>query len=506
MKHICAVLMSGVMCVAMFAGCAAGPQAIREPWPSGPRAVPKEIKEESALAARDREDLVEYFEKKAPEKPAVKPIMPRYNPLEDRIVSFSMVSEDLQTVLYSLARSVGMNLILDPGITDNGPKVTLTFQNVPASTVLKEILKTYDLCYEIDRNVIRIRPFQERTFKLDFLDTSISTDFDVGGDVFGASQTESATGLSGSFKLSGKGASKPNVYDLIDEMVRKLKTPEGKYSLNRVAGALYMKDRPGVVAAVARMINRLKTVLSRQILIEARIIEVSLSDEYSYGIDWNLLRGQVSGATKLTEISWSLGRVLAFSGVSRAFTMDAAVDALRTFGHTKIVSNPSIRCKNGRPAVISVGTSVTYKKEVSVTITSTSGEIQNTADVNVSTVFDGLIVGVIPFVDEHGKVTLLINPIKSDVDPDSIEPVKVDDRSGRSISLPRVGIKEISTTISLRNGDVVFLGGLIDRNKQRIDKGVPVLSAVPVVGYLFKNQGYRDETRELVIVLSVKVV
>ena len=489
-----------------LAGCTMGPQSLREPKPPGAQIVPENIKEEARSANRDRKDLIGYFDKKVTRELEVEPLMPKYDPLEDHRVSFSMVDEDLELVLYSLAQSVGMNLIMDPGATKEKHVVTLNFQDVSAATVLREILKVYDLYYEVDQNVIRIKPYQEKTFKLNFLDTNVSVGFDVGGDVLGASETESSGGLSGNFKLTGKGASKSNVYDFIEEMVQKLRSQDGKYSLNRIAGTLYIKDRPGVIAAVSRMINHLKEVLARQILIEARIIEVSLSDNYSYGIDWEMLRREVSGVTKLNQAAWSLGTGLVLSGVSSAFNIDAAIDALKTFGHTRIVSNPTIRCKNGKPAVISVGTSITYKKDVSVTTTSVGNENQNTTEVEVSTVFDGLILGVIPFIDEDGGVTLMINPIKSDVDPDSIEPVQVDARANESISLPRVGIKEISTTISLHSGDVVFLGGLIDRHKQKVKKGVPFLSSIPLLGYLFKNEGYRNETRELVIVLSVKQV
>ncbi|MBW1730361.1 MAG: pilus (MSHA type) biogenesis protein MshL [Deltaproteobacteria bacterium] len=492
--------------VFFLAGCSMGPHSMREPKPPTAKVVPKNIKEESKSADKDRQALVDYFEKKALKELEVEPVMPKYDPLEDHIVSFSMIDEDLQLVLYSLAQSVGMNLIMDPSITKEKHLVTLNFQNVTAATVLRELLNTYDLYYEIDQNVIRIRPYQERFFKVNFLDTNLSVNFDVGGDVLGASENETVGGLSGNFKLSGTGANKSNAYDLLEQMIQKLLSPGGKYSLNRISGTLYVKDTPTVIAAVSRMVNHLKDVLARQVLIEARIIEVTLSDNYSYGIDWDLLRREVSGVTKLNEASWALGRGLVLSGVSRAFTIDVAIDALKTFGHTRIVSNPSIRSKNGKPAVISVGTSITYKKDVSVTTTTVGNENQSTTEVEVSTVFDGLILGVIPFIGEDGKITLLINPIKSDVDPDSIEPVPVSDRSTESISLPKVGIKEMSSTISLNSGDVVFLGGLIDRHKQKITKGVPFLSSIPLLGYFFKNESFRNETRELVIVLSVKTV
>ncbi len=504
MKRILAVIF-GIVLLAL-SSCAPGPQSVRDPKPPTAKVLPKQVKEEYRWTDKDSKKLLRDLEKRAQKNLEVQPVMPVYDPLEDHIVSFSMINEDLQLILYSLAQSVGMNIIIDPEITKEKHLVTLNFQSVSAATVLKEVLKTYDYYYEIDQNVIRVKPFQERYFKLNFLDDNINVNFDIGGDVFGASENETAGGLSGNFKLSGTGSNKPNIYDLVDRMLQKLVSPDGRYSLNRISGTLYVKDRPQVIGAVSRMIHHLKEVLSRQILIQARIIEVALADNYMYGIDWDLLRREVSGVTKLNRTSWALERGLIISGVSGAFTIDMAIKALKTFGQTRTISNPSLRSKNGRPAVISVGTSITYKKDISVITTTIGNENQLSTDVEVSTVFDGLILGVIPFIDDDGKITLLINPIKSDVDPESIEPIPVTDNSMESISLPKVGIKEISTTITLNDGDVVFLGGLIDRRKQKVTKGVPFLSSIPLIGYLFKNEAYRNETRELVIVLSVRIV
>jgi MSHA type pilus biogenesis protein MshL len=271
-----------------------------------------------------------------------------------------------------------------------------------------------------------------------------------------------------------------------------------------MAGSLYVKDSPQVIRSVARLIQHFKEMLGRQIQIEARIIEVALADEYQYGIDWAALRNLSSGATLLNSASWSLGDGLVLSGQTGEWSLGAAIDALNTFGDTKVVSNPSIRSKHGKPAMISVGTSFTYKKSVETTTTSTTTESDTTTEVEVSTVFDGLILGVVPFIEDNGRISLMINPIKSDVDLESLEPETVGD--GQSISLPEVRIKEISTTIDLHSGDVVILGGLIDKQSVTADTGVPFLSAIPVLGYLFKHERSREESRELVIILSVNLV
>jgi MSHA type pilus biogenesis protein MshL len=230
-----------------------------------------------------------------------------------------------------------------------------------------------------------------------------------------------------------------------------------------------------------------------------------LKDEYEYGIDWDVIKDLSGAATELTSASWSLGTGLILAGTSGDFSLNATVDALNFFGDLKVVSNPSIRSKHGKPSVISVGTSYTYKSRVTTRRTTTSSGRDETTDVEVSTVFDGLILGVIPFIEAGGKVSLLINPIKSDVDPLSLEAEPVGS-SGESISLPVVSIREISATIALNDGDVIILGGLIDKRKITKNEGVPFLSALPVVGYLFKDENEIEESRELVIILSVNLI
>ncbi|MCK4391043.1 MAG: pilus (MSHA type) biogenesis protein MshL [Desulfobacterales bacterium] len=507
MKHnnlIILLLLTGVIYIS---GCAVGPASLLEPKQAPPHSIPEKIEAESDALKAVQKEMKTRLEKKGGRQVGIKPVMPKYNPLEDQIVSFSMIDEDLRLVLYSLAQAVGMNIIIDPSLREEKRMVTLNFDKVSAATVLEEIGNTFDLHYEVDGNVIRIKPFQERIFKLNFLDIKVNTKFDVGGDVLGAGEESSISGLAGTFQVTGTGAQKGNAYDVVDDMIRKVLSKRGKYSLNRLSGSLYVKDTPAVIRSVSKLINHLKDMLSRQIRIEARIIEVILSDEHSYGIDWDVLRKETKTATKVTSASWTVGEGLVLTGVHRAFTINSVVNALNTFGDTRIISNPNIRCKHGQPAIISVGTSIKYMEEKT-----TSGEATDIygrttgieVDIETSSVFDGVILGVIPFIQEDGKITLLINPIKSDVDRSSIIPEDVG--GGDKISLPRVNVKEMNTTIDINNGDVVILGGLIDKRRQGKKSGVPFFSAIPLLGYLFKYDSMIDETRELVVVLTVTVI
>jgi MSHA type pilus biogenesis protein MshL len=484
-----------------MAGCATRAPALK---PLSLQTTQKHIESESEKLDAAHKKFVSGLEKTTPRVIKAEPVMPVYNPLEDHMVSFSMINEDLKAIMYSLSQSVGMNLIIDPAVNLEKKSLTLNFQNVSAAIVLKEILNSYDLCYEIQGNVIRIMPYKEQMFSLDFLDTKTNTNFNVGGDVLGASE-ETSSGLKGKFELSGQAAKQGNDYDVVEQMISRIMSKNGKYTLNRLSGSLYVKDTPGVIQSISKLINHFKAMLSRQVLIEARIIEVGLSDKYKYGIDWSVLRDKAASLTAKTSVAWSLGNGLVFSHANNEFTIDAAMDALMTFGKEKVVSNPSIRVKHGKPALISVGTSFTYKKKVQTTREVTTGTDRQITDVDVSTVFDGLILGVIPFIGENQRISLLINPINSSVNRESLVPKSVGS-GDQEISLPQVRIKEMSTTIELTSGDVVVLGGLIDDVQTTEDNGVPILSSIPILGYLFKNQTKDIESRELVIILSVKLV
>ena len=490
----------------LLVGCALAPEKRPASKNLSVPGLSDQVKSESRKLHKTSQDLRTSLEEHPKDVDVdLEPVLPVYDPLEDQIISFSVVNEDFQMVLYSLSKAVGMNLILDPAIKKEDQYLTLNFDKISAARVLREILESYDLYYEVNQHVIRIKPFQERIFHLNFLDSEINSSFDVGGDVLGVGETETAGGLSGSFRLSGRGAGKSNAYDMIEDTVKRVITGGGKYSLNRMSGTLYVKDTPGAIRSIAKLVAHFKEMLSRQILIEAHIIEVSLSDKYEYGINWSAVRDSVANATALTQGSWSSGNGFIISHAEGEYSLATAINALKTYGKAKVISNPTIRSKHGKPAIISVGTSFTYKKSVKSEVRNTTAENSQTTEVEVSTVFDGLILGVIPFIEEDGNISLLINPIKSDVDSASLEPEQVGNNSQESISLPKVSIKEISTTISLKNHAVVVLGGLIDKRTNTVEKSVPVLSAIPILGYLFKNDLKVEDTRELVIILTVSI-
>jgi len=307
---------------------------------------------------------------------------------------------------------------------------------------------------------------------------------------------------------------------------------EGGFALNKMTGTLYVKARPSKMRAVEKLLEQVQAMLTRQVYVEAQLIDVQLNDNFEFGVDWQHLRSrlaanfgtsplQLSGAsTTLPNSSGGslLGRALTIpsqligsaNGTSAGLAYlgsnyGVIINALRSYGNLKILSNPNVQVRNGTPALLSVGSSTRYISQSSTTQTAPGGgAVTTSANVQTDSVFSGVMVGVLPLVREDGRVELLINPMQSDVDPATLQLIQAG--GGNLISLPQVSYKGLTTTLNVGDGDVVVVGGLIDQRHSGIDRGAPGVSDIPVLGKLFGNERKNHTSRELVIVMRVHVL
>ncbi len=247
-------------------------------------------------------------------------------------------------------------------------------------------------------------------------------------------------------------------------------------------------------------------MLARQVLVEAQLIDVSLNDQFQYGVDWNLLKNRVAGIVgdapiNLDPISGSLpganhdslGRLLTIprqtigtalgrgTGIGYVGdTFSTALNVLRSFGHVKVLSNPSVRVRNGTPAYLSVGRNIRYVSKSTTSFSNPGGGATNTSsDVQTESLFAGVVIGVAPLIRNDGNVELLVHPMQTEVDEASLALVEVG--NGNSVTLPRISFKGMTTTLNLRDGNTVLIGGLIDQQDQNTDneRARPVRRARP---------------------------
>ncbi|HET6633220.1 MAG TPA: pilus (MSHA type) biogenesis protein MshL [Rhodanobacteraceae bacterium] len=374
----------------------------------------------------------------------------------------------------------------------------------------------------------------------------------AGGGSGGGSGGGGANSLRSNFAISGGMTTQKGMYQQIEDGLKTVlgdstaaqnrvahqgqedfSVPEPSiYSLNAHTGTLYVRARPSEIRSVDKMVNQFKDVMGRQVQIDAQLIDVQLSDGFQFGVDWNLMRSYVAGiagdapmvlsqATRQFPggehaglpprtitipdqlIGNTDGRSIGLAYGDDKFS--AAVNMLRSFGNVKVLSNPSIRVRNGAPAILSVGTNIRYLSSSASTISNPGGGA-NTISTNAQTdaLFSGLMVGVVPFIHEDGTVELLVHPVQSEVDPSSLQ--LVDAGGGTRVSLPVTSFKGMTTTLNVEDGATVMIGGLIDQKLSSDRNGVPGVADIPVLGRLFDKSVNSHKSRELVMVIRVKVL
>ncbi len=517
------------------------------------------ITQESAKFAEQQDKLRQELEKiHTPALRNAAPLAPTYDPLENSVVSISMFNADVGQLLWALAAELKMNLIVDPKVLEQRQRTSLNLKNVSAREVYNHILEAFDLHGETKGGALVVSQMRERIFNVDLLNSSTSFDLSTGGDVFGAGMQGGGGGgqsLRGTLTMSGSVGKDNDPYKQLNEALTVIlgadkaaapvatgpnepPPPEAaRYNLDPGTGTLFVRARPSQIRAVEELLSHTTQKMRRQVLVEAQILDVSLNDDFQYGVDWKMLRNRVAGiygdspATILPNADSSLpyqrygrygdqGRTIVFpeqtlgSAIGRGLgisylsdTFSAALNALRTFGNVKVLSNPSVRVRNGSPAYLSVGSNIRYVTKSTSNFSNTGGggnSYNQSTDIQTDSLFSGVVIGVAPIVQDNGSVELLVHPMQTEVEPGSLQLRQFP--NGNAVTLPVINVKGITTTLNLRDGDTVVLGGLIDQNSSLEDAGIPGLSDVPAFGKLFGQRGTKQTTRELVLVLRVKVL
>lgn len=282
---------------------------------------------------------------------------------------------------------------------------------------------------------------------------------------------------------------------------RPAQSSKGYYTIDRPIGLITVTAPRPLLEKVESYLNNLKTELYKQISIEAKILEVMVSDETRTGIDWEQLL-----SNSAFDFNMSFGNIDATNpfGDNRVFTLGAKgftlfLNAIKKQGRTKVLANPKLSVMNGQPALINVGENVTYIDSV----TSTVDEGVITYSVKTSSVMSGLGLSVIPTLMENDDVILSLTPITSQLE----EPIEYRTFGGQNqVGLPRVNIREMTTLVRIKNGEMLVVGGLIDSTDDKDESAVPLLSKLPLVNWLFKNDVELNNRTELIILLQPKVI
>jgi MSHA biogenesis protein MshL len=447
------------------------------------------------------------------------------SPLKTRIVDLAARNTPLRDVLFIVAEATGLNLVMDRNVSPEIP-VTLNLKNVTAEDALNRIFTSVDYFYVIKDNMLLIKATETKTFELGHPAVVQTYSTDMGGDILGAAMSGGAGGAAGGSHLKGAISQKTesdksafNFWETIEKSIEKILGPAGdasasvqqSFSVNRLMGTIVVTATRKNLEKVENYIETIKKVMNRQVLVEAKVIEVALSDSLQFGIDWNsLLTFNDIRTANFAGIAAPTASSPVFIAGTTAADFSALLKAIQVQGETRILSNPRLNIMNGQTAILGVGRNTSYISKMETTQQNVAGTAPTiTFTVDTGSVLSGIMIGIVPYISESGEISLSITPIISDlVKLDSQSFGETDTAGNRPylIQLPQIDLRQMSTTVKVRSGQTVIIGGLISKREGVADSQVPAIGDIPILGYFFKSRDKSVKKTELVLLIQPIII
>lgn len=476
------------------------------------------------------------------------------SPLKTRIVDISARNTPLRDVLLVIAESCGLNLIMEQGV-DPEMRVTLSLRNISAEEALQSVFSSVDYFYSIKENMLNVRAVETRMFEVGQPSVNKTFTVDTGGDILGSTvkgnishkvEADSVAfkywdGIEANLKtilgdtalVAAPVAAKLPTPLIPGEPLQKNEpgkqvkveaalplpaealpsstiTPQQYFSINRLSGTVIVTASRKKLEKIEQYLAAVKKVMNRQVLVEARIIEVELNDSLKFGVDWSFIDriGDVGVSINTQNFtstalgSSALGGLPITTASIKGSKFNTLLTALEGQGEVRTLSNPRVSIMNGQTSLLSVGRNVKFLSEIKTTTNTQNGVLTTTVDTKTDSVLSGVMIGIVPFISENGDIVMNITPIISDL-------VKQEERTFglNSISLPTVDLRELSTTVKVRDGEMVVIGGLISKKENMVDNKIPLLGDIPWLGTLLFTQKTKENSkRELVVILQPAIV
>ncbi len=386
-----------------------------------------------------------------------------------------------------------LNIIASPDVTGT---VTVDFKDLSLEESMEVILDVYGYYWLQEGPVIRVYKHETEIFVVDYVrlirqgqgSSQASIASSVGSETGGITITQSDT---------------INFWENLEIQLTKMISKEGKIIVNRLSGTIQVTDFHKKVGEIKNYIDSITSSIKRQVLINVKILDVLLNDQFSLGIDWNLalkdfdLLDTVNAsniiATSITGLIPAT-RTISLSGTTHR-DFNYLINALKEQGELSIISKPSIRVMNNQPALIRVGTDRPFFTQ---TTTIGTGTTPNTVTEEVQYINEGLILSITPQISEDDKIMLDVTPVISRLAGTQV--------STFGSTAPIMEIKQSSTVVELRDGEMVTIGGLIQNTDSDTTRKTPLLGDIPLLGNLFKGTFTTKRKSELVIFITPTII
>lgn len=280
------------------------------------------------------------------------------------------------------------------------------------------------------------------------------------------------------------------------------------------AGVITVRAFPDEIREVREFLGVSQKRMQRQVILEAKILEVTLSDGYQQGINWSNMSASIGNSGSVVvdrnPVTLPLDAIGSLLGGQTNVTFsdgnfEAVMNFMATQGDLNVLSSPRITAANNQKSVIKVGTDEYFVTELSSN--AGNGENSNAVpEVELTPFFSGISLDVTPQIDDKGNVFLHVHPAVIEVEEEIKNLNLGGDFQNIQLPLAKSSIRESDSVIRAKDGDVVVIGGLMkQQNLEQVSK-VPFLGDVPALGNLFRNINNVTQKTELVILLKPTVV
>ena len=368
-------------------------------------------------------------------------------------------------------------------------------------SALNNLLRQLDYFYEVQGDTIIVMYKETKTYHLamPFLQEDFKTS--LGGNLLGGEETEGK--MRGEVRLEGKLEKPLNFWKQVEVNLKKIIGDTGIYVIDRPLGLITVTAPRRIHKKISDYLEKLKKEIYKQVIIEAKIIEVKLDKSHQMGIDWSdVLQRTFTGNIEF-------GRLYHYEKFVKTITLNPQtfsvfMSALNTYGKTNVISNPKITLLNGHGATITVGENVTYINKVESTVDTETDVI--TYNVSTANILSGIGLGVMANIISDDEVILYITPLTSELQ----EPIEYktfgSTVQGAQVGLPRIKIRDMATLAKVKNGQTLIIGGLIDKIKVKNENKTPLLGDLPLISSLFTYTSEQTISRELVILLRPRII
>lgn len=503
---------------ALLAGCAAPSEwrdSVRESIDTTMQESRKSAKQ--PVPAEISQALLPPIEIKLPDG-KVTPLEPRFD--------LTVSNAPARDVFMGLVEGTPYSMVVHPDVQG---VVSLNLKEVTVPEAVEAIRQVYGYEYRRDggRFLVLGAEMQTRIFTVNYLNVirrgSSNVSATAGGSIgaattgtTGATTGTTGTGTTGTGTTSTSGTTSVGTEsqsdfwkELTATLTAIIGTANGrKVVMNAQTGLVVVRAMPDELRIVEDYLGVAHATVNRQVILEAKIVEVELKNEFQSGINWALLsqnqRGQVfrfqGQAGSASSTAPSFGGLFSLLIQTGDFTV--LLDALRTQGEVQVLSSPRVSTVNNQKAVIKVGGDEFFATGVSggTSVTSTGTTTTTNTIPSLSAFFSGIVLDVTPQIDEANNIILHMHPSVSAV----TQQTKTFKISGVSteLQLPLSSIQESDNIVRARSGQIIIIGGLMKEASTDEDASIPVLADVPLIGGLFKHKKLSRIKRELVILLK----